>query len=324
MAIVTITTVIKKTSAGAAVLALAGCGVFPEDFPVVPDVLKEQDTGRFTGLPPAQSCDRNEVKDKNMTGALLRQSEAAGFAFDIVYVTGRSSRLGLAPEISFADRSDADLPEEIEGAVFRGSRKSTATQRSGFGPDDTLPNVYDITYSVWEKNFSGPVVLGPGAVGAEIPTTGASTFSGRIALQLITADKDGNPVETSATGSFSLRAGYGSGRASFAASGFDADLPFDSLTWENLFLCGTRFVSSGKGVVSVRTGDGPALPPFKTGREPVPFTAVFESSQFAPEERPGPPVAAGGVFAIESDAGTLTAVFLSDLPPAVEDEEEAG
>ena len=108
-----------------------------------------------------------------------------------------------------------------------------------------------------------------------------------------------------------MQAGYGSGRGNFAASGF-SNLPFDALNWTGLFMCGTRFVSGGQGSITVQAEGGPPLPPFKTGREAVEFTALFESTQFAPIERLAPPIAIGGVFVIQSDSGTITAVFLSD------------
>ncbi|WP_298841270.1 hypothetical protein [uncultured Roseobacter sp.] len=311
-------------------LTLGSCSVL-EEIPLpelpelaLPEFLRSTETTRIIGIAPAAGpCLAEDADDKEMAGSLLRRSATAGYDYDTVLLIGSSSTLGLAPRFSFIDRSAQveDRPGDSTPGV--GSRKADATERGGFGTTGALPNVYDVSYNIFDLAFSGPMVIGPGAAEVEIPSTGSVTFSGPIALELITPDTDGGVTVTKARGRFSLQAGYGSGRGAFAASGFDADLPFDRLTWTNLFQCGGRFVSSGKGVVSVQDGDGPLLPPFKTGRDAVPFRAVFESAQFAPEERPAPPVSAGGTFLIESDAGTLTGVFLSDLPPAAEDDAEA-
>ena len=117
-----------------------------------------------------------------------------------------------------------------------------------------------------------------------------------------------------------MTAGYGSKRGQFTAEGFGDALPFERLTWSNLYLCGTRFVSSGEGEVRVQTGDARAEPPFLGPRGPGKLVSVLESSLFAPEGRPAGPFAAGGVFVVQSDVGTLSAVFLSELPknPALE------
>ncbi|WP_375229596.1 hypothetical protein [Roseobacter sp. S98] len=314
----------------ALLIGTAGCSVLEElplpELPEIglPEFLKPTETDRLIGIAPAAgSCIAEDKDDKEMAGSLLRRSAAAGYDYDTVLLTGRSSNLGLAPRFSFIDRSAQVEERPSDSTPGVGSRKADASERGGFGTSGSLPNVYDVSYNIFDQEFSGPMVIGPGAAEIEIPSTGSVTFAGPIALELITADEGGTISVIRAKGRFAFTAGYGSGQGTFAASGFDAELPFDQISWTNLFQCGGRFVSSGKGVVTVQKGDGPPLPPFKTGRDAVPFRAVFESAQFAPEERPAPPVSAGGTFLIESDAGTLTGVFLSDLPPAADDDEEA-
>ncbi len=286
--------------------------------------LAEQPVTRVTAQPVDQACDAPEQTDKRLSGAYLRQSDASGLTFVPVLVTGRENRNGLTEDVTIVDESQSEKVDDKRGTIAVGRRDAIAKARSGFGPVDTLPNVYDVTYSTRDATFRGPMVLGPGAFLDEIPNSGARLFSGRIAITLITQDDDGKQSERMSTGQFALQAGYGSARASLSASGFDGSLPFDVLQWTNLYLCGTRFVSSGQGIVTVQQDGGPALSPFKTDRAAPAFTALFESSLFAPEERLGPPASIGGIFVIQSDSGTLIGALLSDqpVPPVVIEEED--
>ncbi|MFK7762657.1 MAG: hypothetical protein AB8B62_05310 [Roseobacter sp.] len=309
-------TIITKVSGVLLCIALTGCGPIRARLDALP-------TTRVTTLPATQTCDAPEQNENRLTGAYLRQSDASGLTFVPVMVTGRENRNGLTENVTVNDQSQTREVAQSGLTTFEGSKDAVAKALPGFGPTGILPNVYDVTYSAKDTTFRGPMVLGPGSFNREIPSSGARLFTGSIALTLITQTEDGAPSELSARGRFSMEAGYGSARGSLTANGFDAALPFESLKWRNLFLCGTRFVSSGQGVVTVQTENGPPLPPFKADREAAAFTALFESGQFTPQDRLGPPVAIGGVFVIQSDSGTLTGVFLSDQPAIVEVEIDA-
>ncbi|ABG33662.1 hypothetical protein CEP88_10295 [Roseobacter denitrificans] len=288
-----------------ALIGLAGCGF-------IADRLRDEPVKRVEVLTPDQACDASEQTQNRLSGGYLRQAEAGGLAFDPVLVNGRSNSNGLSEEIDLNDKSQTRETQDIRGTTFIGTKKASAKLRAGFGQPGKLPNVYDVTYAINDINFTGPMVIGPAAVISEIPTSGATLYAGKVALSIIAPNNAGELETTKATGRFEMNAGYASQRGSFTAKDFDKELSFDRLIWRNLFLCGTRFVSSGKGVVGVQEGDGPVLAPFKTDREPAPFGALFESSQFAPSERPAPPVSFGGVLVIQSDNGTIIAAFLSD------------
>ncbi|WP_282063744.1 hypothetical protein [Roseobacter litoralis] len=290
---------------GVVVLSLAGCGFIAER-------LKDEPVKRVQALAPDQACDAAEQTQNRLSGGYLRQAAAGGLAFDPVLIAGRSNRNGLREEIDLNDKSQPRETEDIRGTTFIGTKKATAKQRVGFGLPGKLPNVYDVTYAINKINFTGPMVVGPSAVVSEIPTSGATLYTGKVELSIIAPDEAGDLITTKAAGRFTMKAGFATQRGSFSATDFDKSLSFDRLIWSNLFLCGTRFVSSGKGVVGVQTGDGPVLAPFKADRNPAPFGALFESSQFAPTERPAPPESFGGVLVIQSDNGTIIAVFLSD------------
>ena len=277
------------------------------------DKLKENETAQLVGLVLDQPCVVTRREGRRLAGAYLRQPKAA-LGFDPIFVTGKESRKALPRNLIFDDSAVRRVRPGQEPDTLEGSRRSVAVVRSGFAPSGALPNVYDLSYRADRIDYEGPIVVGPSAAGFEVPTSGLVSYTGRIELALITQDETGAVQTTKAEGTFSLAAGYGSGRAMFQASGFAPMLPFDSLSWSNLFLCGARFVSSGQGQVLVGAADGPKAPPFQSGRDPVPLKSIFESSQFAPDPRPGAPATIGGIFVVSSDAGTLTGVFLSGVP----------
>lgn len=285
--------------------SLAACGVISAR-------LAKEPVKRVTALEVTQACDAPEEIEKRLTGAFLRQSSAAGATFVPVLISGRENANGLAPDFSLNDLAQTPAVEGTPAKVVQRRQDAAARERHGFGQAGRLPNVYDVSYTINQITFSGPLVAGTGAFINEVPTSGNTRFTGQVAIELTTQTDAGDTSTQRAVGRFAMLAGYGSARGGFTASGFDAALPFDTLNWSNLFLCGTRIVSSGKGNVTVRQGDGPALSPFKADRAPAAFNALFESSLLAATERPGPPQGFGGVFVIQSDNGTMTAVFLSD------------
>lgn len=294
------------------VLPLAVIGLLAACEGVV-DKVKDNETAQLVGLVLDQPCVLTRREGRRLTGAYLRQPEGA-LGFDPVLIDGRLNRKGVQKNIQFDDTALRRLrPAEDDG--FRGSRRSVAQKRAGFRSEPNLPGVYDLGYRTKKVNYRGPLVAGPSPTAQEIPTSGKAVFEGPVQLGLYQFAEDGAVTETTAQGRFRFEAGYGSKRGTLTVSGFSGDLGFDTLTWTRLYLCGARFVSSGQGQVRV-SSDGKARYPFQTGREPIPLRSAFEAAQFASVTRPGPPAWLGGVFVIESDQGTISAVFLSDDPPA--------
>lgn len=306
-----ITCITRLILAGTGLIVLATCGVIRAQLDARP-------TTRVSTVPVDQACDAPEESERRLTGAYLRLSDASGLTFVPVLVQGNENRNGLSDEVRLSDKSQAPDADSNRRSTFVGPNDAIAKPRRSFGNTGLLPNVYDVTFEAKKTTFSGPMVLGPGSVLSEIPSSGSVLFAGTISVDLITQDDAGAQSQQRSSGRFEMRAGYGSGRAVITASGFSPDMPFDTLQWTNLFLCGTRFISSGQGVVTVQTTDGPPLSPFQDGRDKPAFTALFESAQFAPEERLGPPASLGGIFVVQSDNGTLTGVFLADQPPVEE------
>ncbi|MFV0299877.1 MAG: hypothetical protein ACK5IP_03170 [Paracoccus sp. (in: a-proteobacteria)] len=282
-------------------LGLAGCAAL--------NALKE------AAEPVPQPCTAPPLDRNSLAGAYLRWPAVESQSFDAIFVTGSASRAGQPRSLQIGDLSlDRIGGGDAQGRGLRGSRGSTLKLQPGFGASGKLPNVYDLGYRATEGEFAGTVVLGPGPAGDEIPTSGTTGHGGRVVVQLGTpAGAGGAAVQ--AVGRFTLAAGYGTRRGTFTADLAGGGLPFSRITWSNLYLCGGRFVSSGQGEVLVTDGGG-THPPFRSGAEPVPLVSHFEAALIAPPTRPGPPTGAGGVFAVQSDLGAITGVFLSDQPGA--------
>ncbi|MCY4333712.1 MAG: hypothetical protein OXC60_03455 [Litoreibacter sp.] len=304
-------TVFKGSVLAVVSVALASCEGVVDD-------VKASPTAQLVGLVKNQPCVLTAREGRRLAGAYLRQPVAAK-GYDPIFVTGRITRKGLTRNVAFDDRAIRRLRPLQDEDGFEGSRSSIAVARASFGMRADLPKVYDLTYSTRKIDYEGPLVLGRSAAGFEVPTSGSQVFSGRVEMELTRPGGEAQPL----LGQFTFTAGYGSKRGVMDVAGITgegaSDLGFIQLTWDQLFLCGTRFVSSGQGSLKAQTpDDGPVLAPFQTGREPVPLRATFEATQFAPPDRPGPPTSLGGVFVLESDVGTLSAVFLSEEVKAAE------
>lgn len=266
---------------------------------------------------PIEACVVSRKDGKRLVGAYLRQTKA-GAGYAMFSVTGKARRSGLPRNLAFDDRKIRRIGGSADGPLT-GNRKSTATPRSGFAATKTLPAVYDLDYRAAKIDYTGPIVVGTSAAGFEIPTTGKITYSGKVQLALNMIDSAGDAVASTAEGQFAATVGYGSRRAQFTVSDLKStsgpEFPFATLIWHNLGQCGTRVVSSGQGSVKMKSLEGWKINPFAAGRAPTPLRSSFESAQFARADRPGPPDRFGGVFLIEADAGTISAVFLSDSSP---------
>lgn len=287
-------------------LVLSSCG------PI--DAFKSSSVGERLGLAPVEPCNVTKLEGKRLIGAYLRQVKATE-GYDMFSITGVPRSSGLPRNLAFDDSKIRRLSLSGEDELT-GSRRSNVTPREGFPKSDTLPGVYDMTYRADRIDYTGPLVVGTSAAGFEIPTTGRALYSGTVQITLTNFLEDGSIETSQAQGSFSVDIGYGSGRARFVANSLEvsdgAALPFESVTWSNLGVCGTRVISSGQGSVQVVSDEGRTTSPFATGRSVAPARSNFESMQFASQERPAPPDAFGGIFSVESDIGTLSAVFLSD------------
>lgn len=275
------------------------------------DTVKDSPTAQVLGLVLDQPCTLTPREGRRLSGAYLRSPVVAPLGFELLFVQGREGKTGLPRSFVIDGSAVRRLSDGVDDTLT-GSRRSRVTLVSGFAPKDSLPNVYTTAYRTDKIDYTGSAVVGASVAGFEIPTSGAQIFSGRIEVTLTAQSDDGTPTSQRAIGTFELAAGYGAKRAQFTAKDLGGSLPFDTLSWSNLYQCGTRLLSSGEGRVTIKSGTDVPTVPFQTGRDPVALNAIFESSLFAPEERPALPEKAGGIFIVQSDVGTITGVFLSD------------
>lgn len=282
----------------------------------VVDDVKASQTAQLVGLVLDQPCVLTPREGRRLAGAYLRQPTAAPDGYDPIFITGRENKAGLPRSVVFDDKAVRRMNANTQTGDLAGSRRSNAVPRAGFAAPNSLPNVYDLTYRADKIDYQGALVVGNSMAAFEVPTSGAQRFTGRIEVTLKTPNGRGGSISRSATGTFVMNTGYGSKRAQFTAQGLRAGLPFDRLNWTNLYLCGTRIVSSGEGEVTIASPNVAATAPFQSEGAPVALRSVFESSIFAPEARPAAPANIGGVLVVQSDAGTITGVFLSSQPSA--------
>lgn len=275
---------------------LSGCGAV--------EAVQTSKTFELLGLAPDEPCVVTRREGKRLAGSYLRQPVAASGS-DVFFVTGKTSRQGLPRNLDFNDQTVRRIRPTEEGPL-EGARRSVATPIQGLGIAGELPAAYTMTYRSERIDYEGPVVVGPSPTGFEIPTTGQVIYEGDVQLTLTTSE-----AETVKLVKFTAEIGYGSQQARYSVDASGAGLPFDAVQWSRLGICGTRVTSSGQGQVLFVKADGTRAVPFQTGREVTPIRALLESSQFASDDRPGPPDSYGGTFVIAGDIGTLTGVFIA-------------
>lgn len=280
---------------------LSGCGAV--------EAVQTSKTFELLGLAPDEPCVVTKREGRRLAGAYLRQPTASAGS-DVFFVTGKASRKGLPRNLEFNDLTVRRIRPTDDGPL-EGARRSVATPIKGLGVANALPAAYDMTYRAERIDYEGPVVVGPSPTGFEIPTTGQVIYEGAVQLTLTSASENGAPVETVKIASFTATVGYGSQQARFAVDASGTGLPFEGVQWSRLGICGSRVTSSGQGQVFFVQGDGSRQIPFQVGRTVTPLRALLESSQFASEDRPGPPDSYGGTFAISGDVGTLVGVFIA-------------
>ncbi|MGC3939752.1 hypothetical protein ACOTTU_18250 [Roseobacter sp. EG26] len=276
------------------------------------EAVQTSKTFELLGLAPDEPCVVTKREGRRLAGSYLRQV-AASEGSDVFFVTGKTSRKGLPRNLNFSDLTVRRIRPTDDGPL-EGSRRSVAKPIEGLGVDGQLPAAYTMSYRAERIDYEGPVVVGPSPTGFEIPTSGRIVYSGDVQLTLATSPGDGATSYKTEMAKFTAIIGYGSQQASFKIDTSGTDLPFAGVQWSRLGICGTRVTSSGMGQVLFVQPDGGRQVPFQSGRDQTPIRALLESSQFAREDRPGPPDSFGGTFIVAGDTGTLTGVFIAIQP----------
>ncbi|WP_373636613.1 hypothetical protein [Yoonia sp. BS5-3] len=296
-------------------MALGGC----DKIEGAVNQIRDTPAFEIIGLGPDLPCDVDRSEARKLTGAYLQLVDGSmgGTTFAI---SGRAgpSKAPLPRNLAIDDSRIWGVRADEAGAL-RGWRQSAATPIAALNTRQTLPLAYALSYRVDGVTVTGPLVAGLPPLQEDIPQLGQVTRAGGIMMTYTSVDDAGAVSVTEARGDFSMRIGFGSGRATFTANRFQVtsgpQMPFASLQWTQLGLCGARIVSSGQGIVSLFDADGTRLPTLGPDADPGAGTLVLESSQFAGSTADDGPTDIGGVFAIQGDTSSLTAVFLSRGPP---------
>ena len=154
-----------------------------------------------------------------------------------------------------------------------------------------------------------------------LPTTGTTRYTGRATLDAQLTGEDGTVSEIAASGAATLSVGWGSGQARLSLSnlaprdGAAPALPFVTLDWARLGLCGARIVSTGQGTFRTIDAEERRVRPLAgpDGDGP-PARAIVESAVFAGADPAALPATAAGVFLIQGDGGALRGAFTARSP----------
>ena len=271
------------------------------------------------GLGPDLPCDVDRYEAKRMTGAYLRVVDGS-LGGTTIAVTGRV-RGGTAPLPRNLEVDDSKIRGISAGAdgILGGRKRSSATPISALNVRGSLPLAYDLRYRADGVDYSGPLVVGIPPLQDDVPLLGQAVRAGSVRISYVSVMQDGTLQTTQAIGDFAMQIGYGSGRAVFTASNFQVQsgpqLPFARMRWTRLGLCGARLVSTGQGVLTMYDARGGRVPVFGANADPTAGTLLFEASQFAAGETTNAPTDVGGVFAVQGDVSSVTAVFLSRGSP---------
>ncbi|SFR39669.1 hypothetical protein SAMN04488005_1396 [Yoonia tamlensis] len=295
----------------ACITALQGCDAVT----TVVDAARDTTVAEVIGLGPDLPCDVDRFEARRMAGSYLRTANGTAGG-TILAVSGRV-RGGDAPlprNLAVDDRKIRGLSADEQGDLS-GRKQSHATPIAALNSRDSLPLAYQLGYRADGVDYGGPLVVGIPPLQDNIPASGQALHAGAVALTYTFVDDDGSAQTTQAIGDFAMRLGFGSGRAIFSIDNLQIEsgptLPFARLRWTRLGLCGARVVSSGQGVVSMYDHAGGRIPTFGPNADPSAGVLVFQATQFAASETTLGPTELGGVFAIQGDASSLTAVFLS-------------
>jgi hypothetical protein len=276
---------------------LAACGGRDE---------QEERPSRIVEFITPESCELLPTDPRQMSGAYLREIEGPGI-FDGIVMRGIEGTNALPEDPRVDERPVRPRPRGETGSVIN-TRPGTALpvgDLTGTGG----ARGYTLSYTADDLSFTGLAVVGETPGGAEVPTAGQARMAGPADLILRT--EDGRDVLLS--GQIDAVIGYGSGTAVVRLSQIVAQdgrvLPFATVTWNGLGLCGTRIVSTGQGSVRVTAADGRIVTPF--GRDGAPTAAMSTLNGFltAGAEPSAAPAGAGGVLLIQGDAASLRGGF---------------
>ncbi len=278
-------------------LALAGCSR-PEP--------PEERPSRIVEVAVPEDCEISPTAPRQLAGAYLRETEGPGL-FEMLVLRGLEDTNALPPVVRMDDAPVRPRPRGVVGSLVN-TRPATAK------PVERLSGVggargYVLSYGGGGLAYTGIVVVGETPMGAELPSSGSLRLSGPAELVLRGADGQ----EVSVAGQIEAVLGYGTGsmvmRLSDLVAGDGTELPFATVTWSGLGLCGTRLVSTGRGSVRVTADDGRIVTPF--GPEGAPTAALSTLNGFltSGEGRGDAPRGAGGVLLIQGDAVSLRGGF---------------
>ncbi|MGY6412330.1 MAG: hypothetical protein ACXIUV_15060 [Alkalilacustris sp.] len=277
--------------------ALAGCGR-----PEPPD----ERPSRLLEVIVPEGCAVAPTAPRRLAGAYLRETEGPGL-FELLVLRGLEGTNALPPTLRMDDAPVRPRPVGVVGSLVN-TRPATAEPLARLQEGGGARG-YVLRYGGAGLSYAGIAVVGEAPGGAEVPSAGSLRMEGPA--ELVLRDADG--AEVAVAGRAEAVLGFGTGsmglRLTDLVAGDGRALPFATLDWSGLGLCGLRVVSTGRGSLRAAGPEGRLVTPFGPQGAPGAARSTLDATLIAGADRGAPPAGLGGVLLIEGDALSLRGGF---------------
>ena len=259
----------------------------------------------------ADPCIQNDPGKRALRGSYVRQSTDTP-KLELLQISGSVRRNGRLSKLFVQDYEfDARIDRDagVDGA-FKAARQSKALPVELFRDVADTVVVYDPSYrQQGGAQFDGLAVTGSPTPPSQIADSGNQKLSGPIMLRFInlTEGADQSPVEFSGMAELSIQ--YGTKFASLTVTGLGPEAPVQTISWNNILLCGARVASAGQGGFLLADQNG-AQVNFAGPTGSSPSGSAILDSRFFGASSVGLPTSVGGGILIQGDNGLISGVFV--------------
>jgi hypothetical protein len=277
-------------------LALASCGLFGSD--------EEAEA-------PVDPCPRADLPARRLVGAVIREPAGVG-AFEILPVDGKTRRSGQLSRLHIGDYTFKARPGADGG--LDGRRGARAEPIAGL--DARSLGAYAVSYTYDGDAYAGRVAIGLPAPGSMMATAGQGHYRGpvRLMVQDRRPEAAGGPVEVAGTADIQVR--FGSRQVDMRFEGLAPQagaLPFESMSWTGIGMCGARVGSTGKGGFQALGAGGRAVNFVGAAAQSPGGAAALDATFYGFDAARAQPKEIGGVLLVQGDSGVISGIFAAAL-----------
>lgn len=275
-------------------------------------------------LEPGDECLQPAPSKGDLAGIFNGNRQGLA-AYSLVPVTGTATRKGDVGIVEFggftftakADKETGVLTARRTAMDGSGTATPNAFLNDGLAAASPGVAAYDVAFSAdRDPGQVGQLVIGPATPDGLMATAGTARFSGPVVLTLTSFQETGTdkPGTVSATGTATLQVSYASKLGNLMITdlkrqGDGGALPFVTLEWLGLTVCGARIGSSGAGSFEFfDREDSPVN--FAGGEDGSPASSAEFNSRFFGLSDTTRPQSFGGGFLVQGDSGVASAVFV--------------